>query len=96
MFMVARQTKKLKPCHAAHWRVYRRQGIEADVLAVLRLDAANREIADCVLIPAVAMTKRYLRLSSVAKLPPQAARVEPVAEMVQALKTRFGIGKVAA
>ncbi|WP_142252617.1 recombinase family protein [Bradyrhizobium sp. UNPF46] len=95
-FMVARQTKKLKPGHTTHWRVYRRQEIEADMLAVLRLGAANREIADCVLIPAVAMTKRYLRLSSVTKLPPQAARVESFAEMVQALKTRFGIGKVAA
>lgn len=95
-FMVARQTKKLKPSHTTHWRVYRRQEIEADTMAVLRLDAANREIVDCVLIPAMAMTKRYLRLSSVAKLPPQAARVESFAEMVQALKTRFGSGKVVA
>jgi ABC-type branched-subunit amino acid transport system permease subunit len=54
------EAKKLKPHHATHWRVYRRQKVAADMLAVLRLDAANREIADCVLVPSSAMTKRYL------------------------------------
>ena len=95
-FLVARQAKKLKPGHATHWRVYRRQKVAADMLAVLRLDAANREIADCVLVPSSAMTKRYLRISNVADFPPQAARVETVAELVQALKVRFGKGEVAA
>ena len=89
MFMVARQAKELKPGHAAHWRVYRRQKVAADMLAVLRLDAGNREIADCVLVPSSAMTKRYLRLSTVADLPPQAVRVESVEDLVQALKTRL-------
>jgi hypothetical protein len=88
-FMVARQAKKRKPGHAAHWRVYRRQKVAADMLAVLRLDTANRKIADCVLVPSSAMTKRYLRLSTVADLPPQAVRIGSVADLVQALKTRL-------
>jgi hypothetical protein len=95
-FLVARQAKKLKPGHATHWRVYRRQKVTADMLAVLRLDADNREIADCVLVPSSAMTKRYLWLSNVADFPRQTARVETVAELVQALKVRFGKGEVAA
>ncbi|HWF48686.1 MAG TPA: recombinase family protein [Bryobacteraceae bacterium] len=95
-FLVARQAKKLKPGHATHWRVYRRQKVTADMLAVLRLDAENREIADCVLVPSSAMTKRYLWLSNVADFPRQTARVETVAELVQALKVRFGKGEVAA
>jgi DNA invertase Pin-like site-specific DNA recombinase len=88
-FMVARQAKKRKPSHATHWRVYRRQKVAADLLAVLRLNAANREVADCVLLPSSTMTKRYLRLSNATDFPPLAARVETVTDLVQALKTRF-------
>jgi DNA invertase Pin-like site-specific DNA recombinase len=88
-FVVARQAKPRKLGHAAYWRVYRTQKVAADMLAVLRLDAANRKIADCVLIPSSAMTKRYLRLSTVADLPPKAVRVESVSDLVEALKTRL-------
>ena len=86
-FMVARQAKKRKPGHAAQWRVYRRHKLAADVLAVLRLDAANCEIADCVLVPSSLMKKRYLRFTSVVDFP--AVRIETVAELVQTLKMRL-------
>jgi DNA invertase Pin-like site-specific DNA recombinase len=87
-FLVARQAKKLNRNHAPHWRVYRRKKPAGDLLAVLRLDAANRSIEDCVLIPISAMMKSYLRLSNVIDFP--AARVGTMAELVQTLKARFG------
>jgi DNA invertase Pin-like site-specific DNA recombinase len=100
-FMVARQASKRQPGHATHWRVYRRQKVTADMLAVLRLDAANRGIADCVLLPSSVMKKRYLRLSSAADLPAQAVCVKTVAEMVEKLNVlrcrlgrhRWGTGR---
>ncbi len=91
--MVARHTRPQKRGHVPSWRVYRRQKVAADVLAVLRLDALNREISDCVLIPSSAMTKRYLRLAGAASFPPRAVHVETISEM---LKARIGKGKVAA
>jgi hypothetical protein len=59
------------------------------MLAVLRLDAANRQISDCVLVPASRMAKRYLWLASAADIP-SAVRVETVVEMVDAIKARLG------
>jgi DNA invertase Pin-like site-specific DNA recombinase len=94
-FMVARQAKKRQAGHATYWRVYRTKKVAADVLAVLRLNAANREIADCVLLPASAMTKRYLRLSSGMHLPPHAVRLKTVGEMADVLAARIA-KKVAA
>lgn len=87
-FVVARQAKKRNLAHATHWRVYRQKKPVGALLAVLRLDAANRTIADCVLIPVSAMTKSYLRLSSVVEFP--AVRVATMAELIQMLKARFG------
>lgn len=89
-FLVARQAKKRQPRHATHWRVYRRQKL-CGLLAVLRLDTANREVADYVLIPASEMTKRYLRLSDTA-LASNAARLDTLVELIEELKSRLGRG----
>jgi hypothetical protein len=49
--------------HAPQWKAYRRQ-ISSGLLAVMRLDAANRAIEDYVLLPAPLRTGRYVWLSS--------------------------------
>jgi DNA invertase Pin-like site-specific DNA recombinase len=87
-FLIARQARKLKPHHAPHWRVYRRQKLSG-LLAVLRLDAANREIVDYVLLPASEMTKRYLRFPH-AGLAPNVARFDTLDQLTREIKTRLG------
>ena len=89
-FLVARQGKQRKPGHATYWRVYRRQK-QSSLLAVLRLDAANRAIEDYVLIPASAVTKRYLRFSN-RGLPANAGRFDTLAELTGEISTRLGSG----
>jgi len=89
-FLIARQARKLKPAHAPHWRVYRRQKLSG-LLAVLRLDAANQEIVDYVLLPASAMTKRYLRFPNQG-LAPNAARFDTLDQLTREIKTRLGRG----
>jgi hypothetical protein len=85
--MMARQGRKSSANHATHWRVYRRGKPAGDLLAVLRLDAANRSIEDCVLIPASSMTKPYLRLTSVVEL--SAVRAGSIAELMDTSKSRL-------
>jgi DNA invertase Pin-like site-specific DNA recombinase len=89
-FMVARQSKKRDPCHAAHWRVYRRQK-RSGLLAVLRLNDANRDIEDYLLMPAASVTKNYLRLSK--SIAPNAARMDTLADLIQECKSRLGLGR---
>ncbi|MCS3498289.1 DNA invertase Pin-like site-specific DNA recombinase [Bradyrhizobium japonicum] len=62
-FLVARQLARRGEDHAAQWKAYRRQ-ISSGLLAVMRLDAANREIEDYVLLPASLRSGRYVWLSS--------------------------------
>ncbi|WP_271627826.1 recombinase family protein [Bradyrhizobium sp. CCBAU 11445] len=62
-FLVARQLARRGEDHAAQWKAYRRQ-ISSGLLAVMRLDAANRVIEDYVLLPASLGSGRYVWLSS--------------------------------
>ena len=89
-FIVARQSAKRKPCHATHWRAYRRQK-QSGLLAVLRLDDANRDIADYRLVPASTMTGNYLRLSE--SEAPNFARFDTLADLIQECKVRLGKGR---
>lgn len=89
-FLAARQAAKRKPSHVTHWRVYRRQK-QSGLLAVMRLDAANRGVTDYVLMPASAMTGPYVWLSN-SSCGPVAARFDTLAELIQELKTRLRRG----
>jgi hypothetical protein len=62
-FLVARRLAHRGKDHAAQWKAYRRQ-ISSGLLAVMRLDAANRQIEDYVLLPAPLRSGRYVWLSS--------------------------------
>lgn len=62
-FLLARRLAHRGKDHAAQWKAYRRQ-ISSGLLAVMRLDAANREIEDYVLLPAPLRSGRYVWLSS--------------------------------
>lgn len=62
-FLVARRLAHRGEDHAAQWKAYRRQ-ISSGLLAVMRLDAANRKIEDYVLLPATLKSGRYVWLSS--------------------------------
>lgn len=62
-FLVARRLARRGEDHAAQWKAYRRQ-ISSGLLAVMRLDAANREIEDYVLLPASLRSGRYVWLAS--------------------------------
>ena len=86
-FLVARQAKKRQPGHATHWRVYRRQRLSG-LLAILRLDARNREVADYVLTSASEMTKRYLRLSD-REISSSAIRLGTLPALIDELKERL-------
>ncbi|WP_459593672.1 recombinase family protein [Bradyrhizobium diazoefficiens] len=62
-FLVARRLTRRGQDHAAQWKAYRRQ-ISSGLLVVMRLDGANREIEDYVLLPASSKSGRYVWLSS--------------------------------
>src|SRR4051794_11412816 len=62
-FLVARRLAHRGKDHTAQWKAYRRQ-ISSGLLAVMRLDAANRQIEDYVLLPAPLRSGRYVWLSS--------------------------------
>jgi hypothetical protein len=62
-FLVARRLAHRGKDRAAQWKAYRRQ-MSSGLLAVMRLDAANREIEDYVLLPAPLRSGRYVWLSS--------------------------------
>lgn len=62
-FLVARRLAQRGEDHAPQWKAYRRQ-ISSGLLAVMRLDAANRAIADYVLLPPPLRAGRYVWLSS--------------------------------
>jgi len=62
-FLVARRMARRGEDHTAQWKAYRRQ-ISSGLLAVMRLDPANREIEDYVLLSAPFKPGRYVWLSS--------------------------------
>lgn len=62
-FLVARRLAQRGADHAPQWKAYRRQ-ISSGLLAVMRLDAANRAIEDYVLLPPPLRAGRYVWLSS--------------------------------
>jgi DNA invertase Pin-like site-specific DNA recombinase len=61
-FQTARHSVRRKPHHLADWRVHRREGLSG-LLVVLRLDEANKEIADYLVLPASKIKRAYLRFS---------------------------------
>jgi len=61
-FQVARQLKKREPHYAASWRAYRRKR-QTGLLIVLRLDEANRTIADYLILAASKIRADYLSFS---------------------------------
>lgn len=62
-FLVARRLAQRGTDHAPQWKAYRRQ-ISSGLLAVMRLDAANKAIEDYVLLPSPLKAGRYVWLSS--------------------------------
>lgn len=62
-FIVARRLARRGEDHAPQWKAYRRQ-ISSGLLAVMRLDAANQQIEDYVLLRASVRSGRYVWLSS--------------------------------
>lgn len=62
-FLVARRLAQRGEDHAPQWKAYRRQ-ISSGLLAVMRLDAANKVIEDYVLLPSPSKAGRYVWLSS--------------------------------
>lgn len=62
-FLVARRLARRGMDHAPQWKAYRRQ-ISSGLLAVMRLDAANKAIEDYVLLPSPLKAGRYVWLSS--------------------------------
>ncbi|MCA1411732.1 recombinase family protein [Bradyrhizobium sp. NBAIM20] len=62
-FLVARRLARRGEDRAPQWKAYRRQ-IPSGLLAVMRLDAANKRIDDYVLLPASLKSGRYVWLSS--------------------------------
>lgn len=90
-FLTARQATRRASNHAAHWRVCCRRELSG-LLAVLRLDEANRDIEDYVLLPASAMTGPYLRLTS-ASLAPGATRVKTLADLIRECTVRLGTSR---
>ncbi|NYG44867.1 hypothetical protein GGD67_002315 [Bradyrhizobium sp. IAR9] len=62
-FLVARRLAHRGADHGPQWKAYRRQ-ISSGLLAVMRLDAANRAIEDYVLLPPSLRAGRYVWLSS--------------------------------
>jgi DNA invertase Pin-like site-specific DNA recombinase len=83
-FLTARQAAKRGPSHSRHWRLYRRRKLSG-LLAVVRLDESNREIADYLLLPASKMRGSYLWLSSGA-LTEGATRAETLVELISVIK----------
>lgn len=62
-FLVARRLAQRGTDHAPQWKAYRRQ-ISSGLLAVMRLDAANKAIEDYVLLSSPLKAGRYVWLSS--------------------------------
>lgn len=85
-FLVARRLAHRGKDHAAQWKAYRRQ-ISSGLLAVMRLDAANRAIEDYVLLPAPLRTGRYLWLSSDSLRRHRGALYAQKGELFGAIKT---------
>lgn len=62
-FLVARRLAQRGEDHAPQWKAYRRQ-ISSGLLAIMRLDAANKVIEDYVLLSSPLKAGRYVWLSS--------------------------------
>ncbi|MBI5263854.1 MAG: recombinase family protein [Bradyrhizobium sp.] len=61
-FQVARHLKMRGSNHVSSWRIHRRQN-QSGLLVVLRLDEANKAIADYLILPAAKLSRRYLCFS---------------------------------
>jgi DNA invertase Pin-like site-specific DNA recombinase len=84
-FLTARQ-KKRRPNHVETWRVYRRKW-RSGLLVVLRLDGANKEIADYLIFPTAKFRAPYQTFSTEALH--GADRVETVTQLIAAMKQRL-------
>jgi hypothetical protein len=74
-FQAVRQMVKRDASHAAAWRAHRAKP-GAELLVVLRLNHANKEIKDYVLVPAPDDAKQYLTLSDASLARQKAVRVK--------------------
>ena len=86
--MVARHLVKPKPSFAAQWRAYRRSVPFARLVAIVRLNEANKAIHDYVLLPGTGWTGPYLRLSNPALGRMKAVKFKTVDELIGAIKAR--------
>jgi DNA invertase Pin-like site-specific DNA recombinase len=85
-FQTARHSVRRKPHHTADWRVHRREGLSG-LLVVLRLDEANKEIADYLVLPASKIRRAYLRLSD--ENLHDAISLKTVPELISCIKSRL-------
>jgi DNA invertase Pin-like site-specific DNA recombinase len=88
-FLTARQLAKRDAGHAAQWRAYRRR-MPSGLLAVIRLNDANKAIQDYLLLPALRRTGPYLRLSDTSLARYKAVRVDRLDELIREVKARLG------
>jgi hypothetical protein len=86
-FQIARHSVRRKSHHSAEWRVYRRDGLSG-LLVVLRLDEANKGIADYLVLPASKVARRpYLRFSD--ENVHDAIQFKTMPELVACIKSRL-------
>ena len=88
-FHVVRQMTKKTASRAAQWRAHRPKPGAAELRVVLRLNGANKEIEDYLLLPAPDSPTRYQTLSDASLARHRAVRVETVGELIRELKARF-------
>jgi DNA invertase Pin-like site-specific DNA recombinase len=85
-FQIARHSPRRKPNHLAEWRAHRKKGLSG-LLVVLRLDEANRGIADYLVLPASKITSAYLRFSD--KNVHDAIAFNTMPELIAGIKSRL-------
>jgi DNA invertase Pin-like site-specific DNA recombinase len=86
-FQAVRQTAKKNASHAAQWRANRAKP-GAELLVVLRLNDANKEIRDYVLVPSPDDTRQYLTLSDRALDRQKAICVQTVEGVIREIKVK--------
>ncbi|MGY3233312.1 DNA invertase Pin-like site-specific DNA recombinase [Bradyrhizobium sp. USDA 4448] len=87
-FLVARRLAQRGADHAPQWKAYRRH-ISLGLLAVMRLDAANRAIEDYVLLPSRLKAGRYVWLSADCLCRHHGVRCAGKEELIKAIMERL-------
>lgn len=94
-FLVARRLAQRGADHAPQWKAYRRQ-ISSGLLAVMRLDAANKAIEDYVLLSSGLRAGRYVWLSSDSLRRHHGIQCAGKEELITAIKARLATSNHAA